>query len=373
MGVVSPKAQAAKPKKKRQEKKPLLNPNEPNESQLIVESDLSESEDGEGCCTCADPREVQGKCADCFKTIGYSIANCPVRTCKMICNPCGACEKCVECTGKVVCGCLDNCETCGPRMGEVICGCTKAVCKVMVCDVPRRIGECLCSCTSKVAKCFCDVCKKTGACICNACTAVGKCACNCLTKCGEFMCTCCRETADCMCSCLTKGKDCCKTVHTKCRECCVATCKTCGVCCRSITSCAKNAGASCWNCAKGIVKAIVECPKNTANCLAVESRRCLNFMKRTTKDQCACWPKDCHKKYYKCLKCMLCFWVCKPCRHWHDDRDKDELKEAKGVKQQLEFNLQGNQLKEFIMENLLVYLDANGKIAYIAVDNKDRI
>jgi hypothetical protein len=98
-------------------------------------------------------------------------------------------------------------------------------------------------------------------------------------------------------------------------------------------------------------------------------------MKRSIKKVCACGSDKCQKKFYKCWKCMLCLWVCKPCRHWKEDRDQEDINDEDNyhLDVKMKFNLKGNKLKNFFKENLLVFLNQNGTIGYISLNNKDRI
>jgi len=72
---------------------------------------------------------------------------------------------------------------------------------------------------------------------------------------------------------------------------------------------------------------------------------------------------------------MLCLWVCKPCRHWKEDEDKKDFKsiDDKGLDVKLKMKLKNDKLKEFIIENMLVFMNDNQRIGYIALDNKDRL
>jgi hypothetical protein len=99
------------------------------------------------------------------------------------------------------------------------------------------------------------------------------------------------------------------------------------------------------------------------------SIKCCNCCKRTTDKICCCFSKKCKKRCLKCWKCLFCCCCCldKKKKKKKEDKkdDNDDYKEPK-------FKLKGKELKEFIIENLLVFWNQN-RIGYIALDNKDRL
>lgn len=137
--------------------------------------------------------------------------------------------------------------------------------------------------------------------------------------------------------------------------------------------CFAKVGMCVLNCPKNTCMCILKCPKNTVNGCNRCSKKLLKFCKRTQDKVCACCTKSCRKSCLKCYKRLLCCCLCKDCKEKKkkdkssDSSDKESKKDKK-----MQFKLKGDELKKFIIENLLIF--RNGDIiGYIALDNKDRI